>query len=160
MSASIGIDLGAIWDKRDTGRITNGPLTHAMIADVERRIGGALPTSYIDLLRLRNGGYLAKRGHPRVNGEVRAIWGIGPVKGIGNHSWRETLKYMDQEGIEEPRGLDKMVPFFGDGHYFVCFDFNRLEMGEPAISFVDVELFEPVVTVSPSFAQFLAELEP
>ena len=67
---------------------------------------------------------------------------------------------MAQEGITEPRSLEKMVPFTGDGHYYVCFDYNRIENGEPTISFVDVELFEPAVKVASSFAQFLSELEP
>jgi SMI1 / KNR4 family (SUKH-1) len=161
MPESKDLDLRGIWSDRDPGGRTNEPLTDDMVSEVEARLPGKLPQSYLTLLRTRNGGYLEKKGHPGVNGEVDAIWGIGrskAVSSIATHDWRELLNYMSEEGISEPQGLARMVAFSGDGHYFVCFDYNRMNSGEPTIAFVDVELFEPATTIAASFEEFLRGL--
>lgn len=37
-----------------------------------------------------------------------------------------------------PKGADALVPFSGDGHWYLCFDARRAK-GEPSIAFVDLE---------------------
>jgi hypothetical protein len=65
---------------------------------------------------------------------------------------------MHEENILEPRGLERMLAFSGDGHYYVCFDYGRLVDTQPTIAFVDVEMFEPVVLVADSCETFVREL--
>ncbi len=140
--------------------MTNEPLTDGMVRAVEQRIGQALPESYVTLLRTLNGGFVRNKRHPLVNGEIDSIWGIGRKASstVGSHDWSEELEHMRAQGITEPRGLERMVPFAGDGHYFVCFDYNHLEDAEPTIAFVDLELHKPAVTVAKSFERFVSEL--
>lgn len=124
-------------------------------------MGGPLPADYLALLRIQNGGYVRRPLHPKVNGEVEEIWGIGTAdSNLERHDWREIQQYMREESILEPRGLERMLAFSGGGHYYVCFDYGRLVDREPTIAFVDVELFEPVVLVADTFETFVRELQP
>lgn len=70
-----------------------GRLTAKMVEEAEQRVGHKLPTSYLALLAVQNGGYPRRRLHPRVNGEVQSIMGIGdvPEDCIGWYSWEEVL---------------------------------------------------------------------
>lgn len=66
---------------------------------------------------------------------------------------------MMEEKIEEPSGLEHMVPFSNQGHYLICFDYRVEAAGvEPRIAFVDIELFEPSVLVAVDFEDFILGL--
>lgn len=140
-------ELRGVW-AGSAPRVTSEALDAADVARVEARIGGKLPRDYLALLGVQNGGYVRRPFHPKVNGEVAEIRGIGKApRNLEAYDWSEVLAYMEEEGVTEPSGLERMVPFSGGGHYFTCFDYNCLVGGEPSIAFVDVELFEPTVLV-------------
>lgn len=151
--------IKTIWNRTNL-EITHPPPSDTLVRSVEKKIGKSLPESYVLMLHEQNGGYIARNTHPRVNGEVDAVWGIGvsPRPSIGEHSWAEIRRYMARESLEHPQGLELMLPFCGSGHYYVCLDYRSIAGGEPAVTFVDVELFEPAAIVSPNFERFVLEL--
>lgn len=109
-------------------------LTQAAIDDAERHLGLRLPAAYVDALRVQNGGCL--RYVPRDYGLADQLWGIGP-------QWPSILegslaaRYGDDDETL-PRDADRLVPFVGDGHWFLCFD-ARDGRDEPAITYIDLE---------------------
>jgi hypothetical protein len=108
-------------------------LTDAAIADAEERLGVRLPAVYLDALREQNGGYLRWSWRELGGNE---LWGIGP-------RWPSLLdgslakRHPEGEGWL-PRGAERLIPFAGDGHWYLCFDV-RAGQTEPAIAYVDLE---------------------
>jgi SMI1 / KNR4 family (SUKH-1) len=150
--------IGSMWDRESSA--TYPPVTQELIERVKKRLGRKLPASMIALFQAQNGGYLKRRFHPKVNGEIDRVPGISPTlsEGFGSHDWSDVIRYMTREGVTEPTGLEAMVPFAGDGHYFVCLDYGGWNGVEPTVSFVDLESFEPSTHVADSFDDYLEEL--
>lgn len=122
-------------------------LTPKLIASAERQIGSPLPAEYLDLLKRQNGGYIRYSLPDSVHD---VIWGIGPrYPSILDHDWDEV-----REDVSYP--LDGLVPFDGDGHWYLCLDYRR-NSSEAEISYVDVECDRESV-VAPTFRDYLAML--
>ena len=127
-------------------------LTKTAITKAQKRLGLGLPAAYLDALREQNGGYLR---HYLPDHLLREVWGIGPeypsilegsiAERCGGDGWL-------------PRGASALIPFDGDGHWYMCFDVRR-GRAEPAITLVDVEL-EREERVAASFARLLTMLRP
>jgi hypothetical protein len=122
-------------------------LTDAAVAEAEEIIGHALPRAYLELLRVQNGGYIRYR----LEGEVhRVIAGIGSeFPNILDVYWED-----DQEYVDFP--LEGLVPFDGDGHWHLCFDY-RDGRSEPSISHVNVEV-NSQERIADSFKDYLGML--
>ena len=122
-------------------------LTDAAVAEAEEIIGHALPRAYLDLLRVQNGGYI-RYG---LEGEVHSvIAGIGSeFPNIMDVYWEEAQEYVDFP-------LKGLVPFDGDGHWHLCFDYREKE-SEPPISLVDVEV-NSQRRIADSFEDYLGQL--
>jgi len=81
------------------------------VRDAEQTLGVALPPAYLELLRTQNGGCIRYRleGVPH-----REIYGIGPdYPSLANVAWddvREQVAF----------NLDGLIPFDGDGHWYLC----------------------------------------
>ena len=87
------------------------PLTDAIIADAEVRLGVRLPRAYLAALRIQNGGYLRARSHPAVPAPVDHVAGIGPrFPSILRHNWSEIKEYMAEERITTPERIDDLLP--------------------------------------------------
>jgi hypothetical protein len=130
------------------------PLTDAVVAAAESQLGVTLPAAYLALLRQQNGGYL--RGSVPELG-ANQVLGIGPgwASITDDHAW---WRAKDFDGFV-PDGRDLLIPFHGDGHWDLCFDYRLCgPTGEPSIAHVDVE-GEAVETVADSFTDLLADLE-
>lgn len=120
------------------------PLSTEMIKDAEQKIGYRLPESYLKLLRIQNGGYirytLAETPHS-------LICGIGPhfpsLTDFDWDSYRSDVSYK----------LDGLVPFDGDGHWNLCFDY-REDTANPSITYIDIEC-DDEDHIATSFAEYL-----
>jgi hypothetical protein len=139
----------------------NPPLTDEMVRDAEKKLKVRLPRSYIDLLRVQNGGYVERDIPARGEGAINLLYGIGPhFPTILERDWREIKGYMKENGIKVPTKIDFLVPFSGDGHYYYCFDYRRTgKTAEPEISFIDVEVFNIDYVVAANFTEFLKSLK-
>lgn len=109
-------------------------LTDAAVKKAESKLGIKLPKAYVEALREQNGGYLRFM----LGGTgARELWGIGSrFPSILKGSISDRCDDEDDEW--KPRDADRLVPFAGDGHWYLCFD-GRGRRGEPAITYVDLE---------------------
>jgi hypothetical protein len=123
-------------------------LTGEAVDAAERQIGYKLPGEYLDLLRKQNGGGIRFSLPETVH---NLIAGIGPsFPSLTRFEWDEW-----QESVSFPlRGL---VPFDGDGHWYLCLDY-RGNSRTPSITHADIEGDEEIV-VAGSFADYLTKLK-
>ncbi len=127
------------------------PLTDEAVAAAEAQLGVTLPATYLACLRIQNGGYLRR---PR--GVQRVIEGIGPSfpSITGDQAWWRPKNV--EPGAWQPAGAELLIPFDGDGHWDLCFDYRACgPTGEPSITLVDVES-ESEGPEAPSFDGYLA----
>jgi hypothetical protein len=133
-------------------------LTSRSTARAEKALGVRLSRLYLAMLRLQNGGYL-RRTFPDL--PHRMIWGIGPhFPGIADGRWTALCDEAESadDGRWHPREARKLVPFDGDGHWYLCFDYRKSgPRREPAIAYVDLELGHER-RIAPSFAAFVDAL--
>lgn len=130
------------------------PLTDEAVEAAERQLGVKLPAAYLALLRQQNGGYL--RG---VCGVADCLSGIGPQfpSITADGAWWRPERATAE--VWTPDGADQLIPFTGDGHWDMCFDYRRNGVtGEPSVTYVtcESEYEEPVAE---SFTAYLGLLE-
>jgi hypothetical protein len=120
------------------------PLTESARQQIEEHLGHRLPAEYFDVLREQNGGYL-RMGLP---GHVHDVLsGIGPqYPSLYRPDWSEA-----QDEVSFP--LEGLIPFDGDGHWHLCFDY-RGHAEIPSITHIDLEN-DTQTLVAPSFAAYL-----
>lgn len=110
-------------------------LTPEAISEAEAQLGVRLPGAYLAVLRHQNGGYA--RG---VHDVACRIYGIGPRYPsitLDGAWWRPKNANPKAWAPERP---DLLIPFDGDGHWDMCFDYRTVgPRGEPSITFVDCE---------------------
>jgi hypothetical protein len=134
----------------------NPPLTDAMIAAAERQLGVRLPSQYIALLRIQNGGYtrhdlICPLGQDPV--PLRALNGIVPGADITRGGIHNILltEYMTKEW-----GLpSRQVLLDGDGHTWVSLDYR--DGDEPSVVWIDAEMGREEF-LAETFADFFAAL--
>lgn len=132
------------------------PLTDDGVEAAERQLGVKLPRAYLALLFEQNGGYVDVTLPDTVHSQ---IWGIGSryptiLDGSLKHQMAE---YADE--IWLPADSDGLIPFDGDGHWYLCFDFRSTgPQAEPTVAYVDLES-ETDEHVAESFGAFLQLLE-
>jgi hypothetical protein len=134
------------------------PLTAEAVASAENELGVSLPNAYLDILREQNGGYvrLTFEGPNTVHTQ---IWGIGPYfPSIAVPEWwREHFTSDGRDG--QQAGKQSLVPFDGDGHWFLCLDYRKNgPRAEPSVTVVDLECNKEQ-EVAESFLNFLGMLK-
>src|SRR5262245_43758763 len=134
-------------------------LTAQTLGEVERQFGVTLPSEYVQILRVQNGGYvrlhLPEEEHPQIPHSM--TWGIGPhFPNIGMH-----CSGLDPEQAEAgdwvANNSERLIPFDGDGHWYLCLDFRHGD--PPCVSYIDNEL-ERDERIATSFEKFLGMLRP
>ncbi|MCA9173450.1 MAG: SMI1/KNR4 family protein [Planctomycetales bacterium] len=133
-----------------------------MVADAEKELGIRFPASYVEALRLKNGGAilgnlvrLPKQDIPQHlrpyvdhgHISVRGINGIG-----ASHTSVLTTPYLIEEW-----GLPKnLVLLDGDGHWWIAFDY-REPTSNPPIVFVESDSGD-TLRIADDFATFFDSL--
>ncbi|MBC8166853.1 MAG: SMI1/KNR4 family protein [Bryobacteraceae bacterium] len=132
-----------------------------MVAGAERRLGVGLPSEYLALLRIQNGGYTHGFGFPM---SQRTSWAtdhvpLDALNGIGGPDAElGTHNILDRDYMTEEWGLPPhQVLLTGDGHWWITLDYRNGP--SPTVQWLDVEIGEEVV-VADSFATLLAGLRP
>jgi len=148
--------LARIWSVPAFLDSVHPPLTDGGVEAAEKELGVKLPRAYLALLQEQNGGYVDVTLPDSVHSQ---IWGIGSsfptiLDGSLKHQMAE---YADE--IWLPADADALIPFDGDGHWYLCFDFRSAgPQAEPTVAYVDLES-ETDDQVAESFGAFLRLLE-
>ncbi|SHR63906.1 SMI1 / KNR4 family [Mycobacteroides abscessus subsp. massiliense] len=161
------MDPAQIWRVPPYEGYVQAPLTDELLEEAEQHLGVRLPAAYVSLLRVQNGGYL-RVGFPndRDYNVTHAI-----IRGIGTEYPRLTKDawWHDEEDFEPiPAGAEWLIPFDGDGHWDLCFDYRRSPTDaaglrtDPAVVVIDTEKLDPDIEslVADSFDTYLAQLVP
>ena len=143
------------------------PLTEDMVTAAERELKVKLPTTYLDLLRVCNGGYTRDAvirtsqptGYAENHVPVDVIFGIPAIGDRGRFGTGQGIlvtAYMTEEW-----GLpDGLVLINGDGHWWIALDYRRSgPAGPPTIVWIDVERGEDL-QLAETFESFLVGLIP
>jgi hypothetical protein len=122
------------------------PLTDKIIAQAEAKMGYKLPTEYIELLKIQNGGY--------IRFATEDLWQHSMISGIGPYlpSTTEFDWLKDYEGTVSYQ-LDGLFPFDGDGHWNICLDYRK-NHSEPEVTYIDTEL-DYEKPIAKSFGEYI-----
>jgi hypothetical protein len=137
-----------IWKRPAYLPYVHPPLTDEVVRQAERQFGYSLPSEFLDVLRVQNGGPIRFR-IPDSMGDM--IAGIGPsFPSITTFDLKGNQEYVDFS-------LDGLVPFDGDGHWYRCLDF-RTDAKNPGVSYIDVEC-NSEERIADTFSSFLNLME-
>lgn len=146
------IDLLKLFDNEgEYGKeYSFGELTDKMISRAEKTIGYKLPQSYIELLRVKNGGVIDSE----YDTWLSIIYGVGPEQNTFNgledmfDNWRYEWEYPD---IGIPFGETESA-----GHDMYYMDFRAVDKnGEPRIVRIDNEMDNEIYFVADNLVEFL-----
>ena len=150
------------WDGSSSFGVLD-PLTDRRVAEAEQTLAVRLPTAYLELLRVQNGGSVNPEfdAHPTV---VPTSWAENHVPfpammGIGPPGLMISILDSPElnQGWEQPKEL---VLLSGDGHYWVALDYRRCGgAGEPSVVWFDNEIGEDI-QLAPAFLTFVEGLCP
>lgn len=161
-------DVTGFWEPSDYAdqEYVEPPVTHEVVAEVERELGYRLPASYVSLMERQNGGMPRKTHHRTAErtswaGDHMAITGIfsiGKTKRYslcgeaGSQFWIEAWEY------------PAIGVYFADcpsaGHDMVCLDYRACgPQGEPQVVHVDQEWDYKITFVAENFEAFIRHLE-
>lgn len=142
------------------------PLTDEIIAFTENKLGYKLPQSYIELMRIQNGGKPkkeywynenAKENEIRIIG-IAGFFGIGSNKSnsifgkFGNEFWFDEWEY--------PRDLGIIIADTeSGGHDMIYLDYRKcVKEGEPKVSVCFAEYDNKIRVLANSFDEFITML--
>lgn len=147
----------------DNEYYTGLPVEDEMVRRAERVLGVKLPTSYIDLLRVRNGGVPKLRCCPTEFStswapdhiEIAAIRGIGGEWGIDSTSGLGSADMATEWGYPDVGVVVCDMP--SGGHDAVMLDYSVSgPTGDPAVVYVDEDRIPR--RIADSFQEFLVKL--
>lgn len=142
------------------------PLTDEMVANAERRLGFRLPATYIEVLRIRNGGMLRRCLYrPDANADFQiwmpTIFGIGGERGINSPAPR----FADNDTHDETMNefLIRMWGYLQTGVVIAHVNHGGFQLdyrdcgpsGEPSVVYIDAER-HPKIAVHPVCENFAA----
>ncbi|MFF5077126.1 SMI1/KNR4 family protein [Actinoplanes sp. NPDC000266] len=133
---------------------TGPPVDDGMVRRAEQTLGRRLPSAYVDVLRLRNGGVLAKNCYPT---DFRTSWAadhfqMDVLLGIGYPEGADTQSaYLIEEWGYPPIGVVIGVTAAA-GPDTVMLDYST--PGEPAVAYIGEDRVPH--RVAETFAEFMA----
>ena len=161
-------DLQEFWEPSDYAEETrvDVPLTDDLVSSIETELGHKLPTAYVELARIQNGGIPRRTNHrtsehtswAEDHVAITSIYAIGRSKTYGLCGEIGSQFMIDEWGYP-PIGV-----YFADcpsaGHDMLCLDYRDCGTdGEPTIVHVDQEFDYKVTFVAKDFASFIRGLE-
>lgn len=180
-------DVSDFWRESDYARdnYIGEPLTDALLASIEAELGYKLPPAYVELMKVQNGGLLARTSFctSRQLIEVEGIFGINrsrhhslggisqqrkaftgrnPKTGEPLHVEAKTYRTGSRFWIEE-WGYPPIGVYFADcpsgGHDMICLDYRACgPHGEPQVAHVDQESGYDITVMAPNFEMFIRAL--
>lgn len=147
----------SFWDNADQ---PNPILTDEMVKRAEENLNVKLPDLFIELLKIRNGGYTKGFVFPMYE---KTSWSDNHVPfdemfGIDFSNTIESQQsIMDSPYLTEEWGLpEKQVIISGDGHWWITLDY-RINDHSPTVAWIDTEMEQDIQLVG-SFHEFMNAL--
>lgn len=144
-----------------------GALSSKKIAEVEAELRYRLPSSYIGLMEVQNGGYPVGTCYPT---DQKNNWADGHIAivgifGIGRDNQSTLCGEMGSRFWIEEWGYPEIGVYFADcptaGHQMVALDYRDCgPQGEPKVVYVDQGNDYSIIELAPDFATFIAGLYP
>jgi len=160
-------DFSEFWDDSDYSKenyIEEYP-SRELIDSIENELGYKLPESYIELMRLHNGGQVYKTCHPMIE---RTSWAtdhiaIEGILGIGRSKKYSIGGELGSRFMSEEWGYPKTGIYICDcpssGHDMVMLDYSDCAInGEPKVVHVDQEFDYKKTIVAEDFETFIKGL--
>ena len=156
--------------RRDAGEVSHPhvegpPLTDEMVVRATEVLGRVLPSSYLDLMRRCNGGYLRDTCVPTARPtswaddhvSVSSIFGIPALDDNGRSGTGAGVLWTPY--LISEWGLPKdVVVLDGDGHTWTALDYRAAGTAtEPSVVWFDVEFHDELMIAS-SFSDLLGRL--
>lgn len=143
----------------DNNYYNHPELTDALIQNAEKELKVKLPSSFIDLLKIMNGGYTIGFLFP-IKTETAWAGNYIPLPSLNgivvDTDIETTLNILDTPYMTKEWGLpEKQVLLSGDGHCWITLDYRNIDT--PTIRWIDVDAQEDV-HVANSFEDFLKGL--
>ena len=137
------------------------PLTNEMVEAAESQLGVNLPSEFLELLKIQNGGYTNGFSFPM---SERTSWSndhvpLDELFGIVTDPSLQTAQnILDTRYMTDEWGLPpRQVLLAGDGHWWITLDYRRGSI--PSVAWVDVECSQDI-QIAPTFSEFLNGLVP
>ena len=150
------INMTEFWD---SNYYNNPPLTDEMIKLAESELGVKLPDSFLDLLKIQNGGYTKGFVFPMTK---KTTWADNHVPltelfGIVLDEESDSAhNIMQSDYMTKEWGLpDKQVLLTGDGHWWITLDYRQGDI--PTVRWIDCECVEDI-HVTDTFDSFIKGL--
>ena len=150
------INMTEFWD---SNYYNNPPLTDKMIQQAETELGVKLPDSFLDLLKIQNGGHTKGFAYPMT---TKTTWSDNHVPltemfGIVlNKESDSAHNIMQSDYMTKEWGLpDKQVLLTGDGHWWITLDYRQGDV--PTIRWIDCECKEDI-HIADYFSEFISGL--
>jgi len=128
-------------------------LTDNMIINAEKKLGVKLPSSYIELCRIQNWGYITYDAFPT---SVPTGWAddhisVDHIRGIEEDGILSNDYYIEE--WELPKDI---LLICGDGHTWTAMDYRQTKE-EPPIIYIDLEWGDDIfiLELAPNFKTFL-----
>lgn len=137
------VDLNAFWeDSAIAQAYEEKPLTDEGLAKVEKILGYKLPQFYVDICRVRNGGFPVKNELVIEPGKI--VYTVRSVFGIGNELESSVAGCYGNEFLFTEWEYPRIGVYFADtgscGHEMWCLDYRACGAeGEPCVVLVDQE---------------------
>lgn len=161
-------DLEGLWATGDwSDKYNESTPSDETIARVEAELGFRLPDSYVELMRMRNGGGLTRNCYPMDDptGWAEDHVGVTGIYGIGSTAIYSLLGELGSTFMREDWGYPGWGVGIGDtpsaGHEQIMLDYRACGLqGEPSVVYVDQEDDYAVSLVAKDFATFIRGLVP
>jgi len=161
-------DFDSFWDNNEYSKqnYIGANVSDEQILSVEKELDYKLPRSYIELIRIQNGGTPNFTNH-RI--EEATSWANDHVAITGIYGIDRNLSYslcgeLGSQFRMEEWGYPEIGIYFCDcpsaGHDMICLDYRKCgPQGEPEVVHVDQELGYKITVVAKNFESFIRGLE-
>jgi hypothetical protein len=156
------------WEQSEyaTEAYVGPPVTDELVAEVERKLGYRLPESYVEFMKLQNGGIPRKTSHRT---QERTSWApdhvaITGLLSIGSEKSYSLCGDLGSQFMIEEWEYPPIGVYFADcpsaGHDMLCLDYRECgPEGEPRVVHVDQEWDYRITFVAENFESFIRHLE-
>ncbi len=157
------------WEQSDYAveSYVDAPLTDELLSSIETELGYKLPTAYVELARIQNGGIPKRTNHrtPEPTSWAPDHVAITGIFAIGRSKTYGLCGEIGSQFMMEEWGYPPIGVYFADcpsaGHDMLCLDYRDCgPQGEPTVVHVDQESDYKITFVAKDFASFIQGLEP